>query len=177
MEHLPHDWFDRPLPRNIRIGERSWLYSSFAFLHYQSERECGVRIGNDSGVYNGSFFELGPAGAVEIGNYCAIVGAIVHSNGNVRIDDYAFVAHEVVISTSGAAVPGRWKKEDADITIGRNAWVGARAVLLGGTRLGEGAIVGAGAVVDCEVPPYAIVAGNPASIVGWARPKEREDRR
>jgi acetyltransferase-like isoleucine patch superfamily enzyme len=39
--------------------------------------------------------------------------------------------------------------------------------------IGEGAIVGAGAVVDFEIPPFAIVAGNPARIVGWA--KERPE--
>jgi acetyltransferase-like isoleucine patch superfamily enzyme len=43
-------------------------------------------------------------------------------------------------------------------------------VLLPGARLGDGVIVGAGAVVDFEVPPYAVVAGNPARIVSWARP-------
>jgi acetyltransferase-like isoleucine patch superfamily enzyme len=58
----------------------------------------------------------------------------------------------------------------ATIVIGDDAWVGTRAVILAGARLGTGVIVGAGAVVDFEVPPYAIVAGNPARVVGWARP-------
>jgi acetyltransferase-like isoleucine patch superfamily enzyme len=42
-------------------------------------------------------------------------------------------------------------------------------VLLSGVRIGEGAIVGAAVVVDFEVPPFAIVAGNPLRIVGWAK--------
>jgi acetyltransferase-like isoleucine patch superfamily enzyme len=45
-------------------------------------------------------------------------------------------------------------------------WIGARAVLLKGTQLGKGSIVGAGTVVDFEVPAYSIVAGNPARVVG-----------
>ena len=55
--------------------------------------------------------------------------------------------------------------------ISDDAWVGTRAVLLSGAKLGVGAIIGAGAVIDFEVPDYAIVAGNPAKIVGWSKPK------
>ena len=169
--HLPHDWHPEPLPSNVMIGERSWLYSSFAFLHYQSTRPCGVRVGRDSGVYYTTFFELGPAGEVEIGDFCSIVGAIISSNGRVVIRDYAFIAHDVVIADRDAPTPPGADEEEragssAEIVVGENAWIGARAVLLRGASIGPGAIVGAGAVVDFEVPPFCIVAGNPAVIVG-----------
>ena len=178
--HLEHDWFPAPLPENVVIGERSWLYSSFAFLHYRSERACGVRVGADSGVYHGSFFDLGPEGEVEIGDFCTLVGAIISTNRRVVIEDHTFIAHEVVVADSSVAVPP--SREDAArepnaepdpsaLVIGSNSWIGMRATLLRGARVGEGAIVGAGSVVDFEVPPYAIVAGNPARIVGWARPR------
>ena len=174
---LNHDWFPRPLPRNVQIGKRSWLYSSFAFLHYRSRRPCGVRIGNDTGIYNGTFFDLGSNGEVIIGNYCTLVGAIICSDKRIVINDYVFIAHEVVLADSFAAIPPDELAERKNsevrglatpvtsILIGGNAWIGARAVLLKGARIGEGAIVGAGAVVDFEVPRYAIVAGNPARIV------------
>ena len=55
--------------------------------------------------------------------------------------------------------------------IGSDVWIGARAVVLGGADVGNGAVIGAAAVVDGEVPAYAVAAGNPARIVGWARPK------
>jgi acetyltransferase-like isoleucine patch superfamily enzyme len=51
------------------------------------------------------------------------------------------------------------------IQIGDNAWIGARAILLAGARIGQGSIVGAAAVVDFDVPPHTVVAGNPARIV------------
>jgi acetyltransferase-like isoleucine patch superfamily enzyme len=175
---LEHDWFPRPLPANVTLGERSWCYSSFAFLHYQSRRPCGVRVGHDSGIYHGTFFELGPDGEVEIGNYCTLVGVIMSANSRVVIEDYAFLAHEVVLADSFAARPVSARAENnaslgtggqtALITVGENSWIGARAVLLSGARIGKGAIVGAAALVDSEVPPFAIVAGNPARIVGWA---------
>ena len=171
--YLEHDWYPRPIPANVAIGARSWLYSSFAFVHYRSQRAVGVRIGNDSGVYHGSFFDLGPDGEVEIGDFCTLVGAIIATNTRVAIRDYAFIAHEVVIADTFAAIPFPVIAYDgpsrvgssAGVIIGRNSWIGARAVLLSGARIGEGAIVGAAAVVDFEVPPFSVVAGNPARIV------------
>ena len=53
------------------------------------------------------------------------------------------------------------------IRIGHTAWIGTRAALIGAIEVGDGAIVGAGAVVTDSVPPGAIVAGNPAKVVGW----------
>lgn len=175
---LPHDWFPRPLPDNVVLGERSWCYSSFAFLHYRSRRPCGVRVGSDSGIYNGTFFDLGPDAEVEIGNYATLVGAIISTNSRVVIGDYAFLAHEVVLADSFAAGPGAADEISASpdsllhtaaISVGHNSWIGARATLLSGAHIGDGAIVGAAAVVNFEVPPQAIVAGNPAKVVGWSK--------
>ena len=166
---LPHDWFPRPLPSNIEIEASSWLYSSFAFLHYASQRERGVRIGRNSGIYNGTFFDLDAEGEVTIGDYCAIVGAIFAGNIRVSIGNYAFIAHEVTIADHFAAVPPeegfrRPSSQCEEISIGEGAWIGARAVLLPGARIGEGAIVGAAAVIDIEVPRFATAVGNPARI-------------
>ena len=182
---LLHDWFPRALPDNVEIGERSWCYSSFAFLHYGSRRPHGVRVGRDSGIYHGTFFDLGPEGEVDIGNYCTLVGAIISTNARVVISDYAFLAHEVVLADSFAAKPYEAMGNDDEkssvsghasangkrppvISLGENCWIGARAVLLSGASVGTGAIIGAATLVDFEVPPYAIVAGNPGRIVGWA---------
>ncbi|MEW6161448.1 MAG: acyltransferase [Verrucomicrobiota bacterium] len=177
LRTLDHDWFPQPLPDNFEMGERSWCYSSFCCLHLRSKKRNAVRIGTDTGIYAGTFFELGPEGTVEIGNYCTLVGAIISTNSRVVIHDYVFLAHEVVLAGSFAARPFPLSADPADrheterepdaIVIGDNCWICARAVLLSGARIGEGAIVGAAAVVNFEVPPYAIVAGNPARVVGW----------
>lgn len=167
---LSHDWFDRPLPDNVDIGPRSWLYSSFAFQHYRSERTTGLRVGHDTGLYNGTFFNLGPRGRVDIGNYCTLVGAIISTNGTVSIGDYALISHEVVFADSATALPPAELPADTAAsslkTVGDTVWIGARALLIGDVDIGPGAIIGAAAVVTGRVPAFTVYAGNPARQVG-----------
>jgi acetyltransferase-like isoleucine patch superfamily enzyme len=165
---LEHDWFPRPLPHNVELGERSWLYSSHAFLHCASRAAHAVLVGADSGVYHGTHFELGPDAEVRIGRWCTIVGAIIATNGSVSIGDCSFLAHEVVLADDDVCRPpgaGGVATASRSIEIGENVWIGARAIVLGGARIGDDAIVGAGAVVRGDVPPGATAAGNPARIV------------
>lgn len=74
------------------------------------------------------------------------------------------------------------------VIIGNDVWIGARVTILGGLKIGDGAVVGAGAVVTKDVPPYTIVGGVPAKIIKmrfdeetvcklldyrwWAKPQE-----
>ena len=55
------------------------------------------------------------------------------------------------------------------------AWVGERVLVMQGRRIGRGAIVGAGAVVTRDVPPFAIVGGNPARVIGHRHPAGESD--
>jgi acetyltransferase-like isoleucine patch superfamily enzyme len=160
---LAHDWFPRPLPDTVSIGERSWLYSSYSVHHSQGR----VRIGSDTGVYNGSHFELGPDGEVEVGAFCTIVGAIIRTNGRVVIGDHTFIGHEVVIADTPFAVPPCRATEarSPEVRIGSRAWIGARAIVLAEAHIGDEAIVRAGAVVAGEVPRRATAVGNPARVV------------
>lgn len=177
LRTLSHDWFPRPLPSNVELADGVWLYSAFAFLHCRSRKKCAVKVGRSSGIYNGTFFELGPNGEVHIGDYATLVGAIVATNGRVRVGDYCFVAHEVYIGDSPFGAPEKDVKCRPDregagqrcIDIGDDVWIGAGAVLLAGAKIGDGAIIGAAAVVDFEVPPCGIVGGNPGRLVGFAR--------
>jgi acetyltransferase-like isoleucine patch superfamily enzyme len=53
----------------------------------------------------------------------------------------------------------------ANVEIGENVWIGARASIIGNVRIGDGAIVGAGTVVTKDVPAYSICAGNPMRVL------------
>ena len=169
---LEHDWHDEPLPDNVVVGERSWIYSSFAFLHHRARGAEAVRIGDDSGIYMGTAFALGPEAEVRIGDFCAIAGPIISTHGRIVIGDYAFVSYGVVFADDPVAVPpgtplphAALRGAPRDIVLGDDVWIGAGAIILGGARLGDGVIVGANCVVDFEIPDGATVAGNPARIV------------
>jgi acetyltransferase-like isoleucine patch superfamily enzyme len=161
--HLPYDWLAAPIPDNIAFGEHCWIYSSYAFLRFRSRQKIGLCIGHDSGVYIGTMFDVGPDGKVEVGDFSTLVGPIISTNGTVTIGSYAFIAHEVAIADHFAAVPPGNQMPgpgSALVVVGDNTWIGARAVLLSGARIGEGSIVGAGSVVDFEMEPFSAVAGN-----------------
>jgi acetyltransferase-like isoleucine patch superfamily enzyme len=175
MARLSHDWFAADLPANVEMGAGSWLYSSYAFLHYRSRLPVGVRIGRASGIYDGTFFDLGPAGSLRVGDHTTIVGAIIRSDGPVEIGDYCLIAHEVIIADDAHGVPGARVfsggegKEKRGISIGRNCWLATGAILLEGARIGNDAIVGAHTVVDFEIPAGTMVVGNPPRILDLPR--------
>ncbi|MDX0449090.1 CatB-related O-acetyltransferase [Sinorhizobium medicae] len=77
-------------------------------------------------------------------------------------DDHVAQTAELVPLTR---VPSR--SRGANIEIGNDVWFGASCLVLKGVTIGSGAVIGAGAVVTKDVPPYAIVAGNPAKVVKY----------
>ncbi|MBY5377327.1 hypothetical protein HFN07_28555 [Rhizobium leguminosarum] len=78
--------------------------------------------------------------------------------------DEVFIADQVIIRDwDGHTIVGRPDK--APIRIGNHVWIGMRAVILKGVTIGDGAVVAAGAIVTKDVPPGAVVAGNPAKVV------------
>lgn len=167
---LQHDWFPRPLPDNVELGVDSWLYSSYAFLHYSSER--GVRIGRSNGVYDGTMFVLGPAGRLVTGDFCTFNGSVVSSDHDVVIGSHAMIGYRVLIADTpftappGAPVGQETHGGGGDVVIGDNVWINNLTVVVGPVTIGDDAVIGTGTVVDQPVPPGAIVAGQPARIVG-----------
>lgn len=78
----------------------------------------------------------------------------------IHIGDYSYVAFEAVILSHDGS-----RNLQADTWIGNFCFIGARAVILPGIRIGDGCIVGAGSVVSVDVPAGCAVAGNPARII------------
>ena len=107
-----------------------------------------------------------------IGNGVSMGGVFVFGGGRCVIADHAHFGPEVLILTQnhdyeGDALPYGKRYVLKDVEIGEAAWIGARVTILPGTRIGEGAIVQAGAVVHGDIPPCAIVGGNPAKVFAW----------
>lgn len=67
-------------------------------------------------------------------------------------------------------------KNDRDVVLEEDVWLGANVILLNGVRIGRGAVVAAGTVCRGKIPPYSIVAGNPAKVVGFRfTPEQTEE--
>ena len=100
-------------------------------------------------------------------------GARVHSNAFIPeysvLEEKAWVGPCVTVTNARYPQSPSAKHNLEGVHIGRNARIGAGAVLLPGVRIGAGALVGAGAVVTKDVPPGAVVAGNPARVIKQVR--------
>ncbi len=132
----------------------------------------GCRVGRETRI--GTFVEIQKNAVV--GARCKISSHSFLCEG-VTIDDEVFVGHGVMFINDryprAANADGRpqseadWRVEP--IRIHRGASIGSNATIMGGVTVGEQAMVGAAALVTKNVPPFAIVAGVPAKIVGDMR--------
>lgn len=132
----------------------------------------------------GMLIIFGHGGRIKIGQYCYLGdNSRIWSAKSIEIGDRVLIAHDVnifdnqthpinhrsrhlqfvEIITSG--FPKKIDLNEQSVKINNDAWIGANSIILKGVTIGEGAIVGAGSVVTKDVPPFTIVAGNPARIV------------
>ncbi len=138
---------------NIGRGTRIW-----AFAHVLP----GATIGADCNVCDHVFIE----NDVVVGDRVTIKSGVQLWDG-VRLADDVFVGPNATFSNDKYPRSRQYQEQVERTEIGRSASIGAGAVILPGIRVGSRAMVGAGAVVTHDVPPRAIVSGNPARIVGY----------
>jgi acetyltransferase-like isoleucine patch superfamily enzyme len=128
----------------------------------------GCEIGDESKI--GTFVEV-QKGA-RIGRRCKVSSHTFICEG-VTLEDEVFIGHNVTFTNDRfprATNPDGSLQTDADwkcepTVVKRGASIGSGTTLLCGLTVGEGAIIGAGSVVTRDVPPGAVVAGNPARIL------------
>lgn len=119
-----------------------------------------------------SITALKPKAEIKIGNNVGISGASISCLTKITIGNNVLIGSGALITDNDAH--GLHPKDRNDptkitseeIVIGNDVFIGARSIILKGVKIGSGSVVGAGAVVSKDVPDYAIVAGNPAKIVG-----------
>lgn len=150
---------------NVKLGANVRIY---AFVNLY-----GCEIGDDSKI--GTFVEI-QKGA-HIGKRVKVSSHTFICEG-VTIEDEVFIGHGVMFINDKyprSTTDGGSLQTDADwfcipTTIKRHASIGSNATILCGVTVGEGAMVGAGSVVTHDVPPGAIVAGNPARVIKMLQP-------
>ena len=150
----------------IQMGSGCKIHSG---AWVDASRSPGVRFG-DKVTLNRFASVQGGTGGVRLGNRVEINNfSIINGTGGVDIGDDSLIGPGVhLISYQHHYARGKTiHSQPADarpIRIGCDVWLGANSVILAGVTIGDGAVIAAGAVVREDVPPYAVVAGVPATI-------------
>ncbi len=159
------------LPENHWAG--GWLWNAIRVACARPLlRECGKNIHIDRRVNFGVGSKLSLKDHSGLGPNCRIIG-------DVTFGEYVATGFGVVITAYGrnlsrTDIPMVQQHVgfDVPVVVGRDCVLFAQSVILPGVTIGEGCIVGAGAVVAKDVPAYAVVGGNPARVVKWRKPPE-----
>lgn len=126
-------------------------------------QECEMNQGVELNPWGGKI-KLGRR--VWLGPY-----AVIYGHGGVEIGEQTLISMHVSILSSDHFIPERAKMirncEDVlkPTKIGKDVWIGANAVILGGVTIGDGCVIGAGAVVTKDLPAYSVAMGVPARVV------------
>jgi acetyltransferase-like isoleucine patch superfamily enzyme len=104
---------------------------------------------------------------LKIGNFCSIAFNVTILLGGEHKTEWVTTYPFIVALRDFAEFRNfPWHQNTkGDVVIGNDVWIGTGATILSGVEIGDGAVVGACSVVTKDVPPYAIVAGNPAKVI------------
>lgn len=164
------------------LGSDSVLYKEAKIINNLKNKEK-IRIGNNTHI-KGELLTFAHGGEISIGDYC-FVGehSYIWSAKKITIGNRVLIGHQTNIFDNtthpldAAARHEEFKQiietghpttldlQEEEVVIEDDAWIGASVIILRGVHIGTGAIVGAGSVVTKDVPPYALVAGNPAHVL------------
>jgi acetyltransferase-like isoleucine patch superfamily enzyme len=184
ISELTGAWDYRSLPANVRIGAGCFIECKESFRRYFSTRDPGLIMGNNTMVYTWTMFSIDPSGTVEIGDDAVLVGALFMCAERIRLGKRVIVSYNVTIADCDFHPRDPdLRKQDAmasapmgdpsrrpplvarPVVIEDDVWIGIGAIILKGVHIGQGARIGAGAVVTADVPAGVAVSGNPARIV------------
>ena len=157
------------------------------FVHESSYVDTNVKIGRGTKIWHFSHIQSGAS----IGKYATIgqnvnvannakIGDHVKIQNNVsiyegvEIEDYVFCGPSMVFTNvfrPRSEFPQRGSHHYAKTIIKKSVSLGANCTIICGITIGEYAFVGAGSVITKDIPPFALVVGNPGTIKGWVNRK------
>ena len=141
---------------NVEIGENTKIWH---FSHIQP----GAIIGRNCSIGQ----NVNIANNVKIGNHVKIQNNVSVYEG-VELEDYVFCGPSMVftnVKLPRSEFPQRGSSHYSKTLVKKSASIGANATIVCGVTIGEYAMIGSGAVVTKDVPPFHLVVGNPAKIV------------
>lgn len=101
---------------------------------------------------------------LRVGAFCSIAEGVQIFLGGEHRSDWVTTYPFIDFWHAGRNIQGH-PTSKGDVVIGNDVWIGQEAIILSGVQIGDGAVIGARSVVSKDVPPYGIVAGNPARLV------------
>ena len=147
----------------VSIGTQSQISGSLVFDRENASISIGDRV-----FMNGTLIA---SQNIELGNDILIAWGTVVVDHNSHSISFSKRANDVVDWQQGKKDWSHVKIKSVKIC--SKAWIGFNAIILKGVTIGEGAVVSAGSVVTNDVPPWTIVAGNPAKVIGEIPTDER----
>jgi virginiamycin A acetyltransferase len=114
------------------------------------------------GLRRESFFAYHPEDRVRIGKFCSVADGVRFVFGGHRVDTVSTFPFRAVCF---GEAPHADALSKGDIVVGNDVWIGVNAFILSGVKIGNGAVVAVGAVVNKDVAPYAVVGGVPAKLI------------
>lgn len=163
--HVQNSKLQRWLEKKIANATGGYFYSQVIRDLYKELHGLEIGYGTYGGCWNNSAMWWNN---IKIGRYCSFSGNVFCGTGNHPMN--IFTTHPIVYDTwvAGAASNRLHGGDTRSLTIGHGVWMGEGAIILAGCKkIGNGAVIGAGSVVTHDVPPYAIVVGNPAKILRY----------
>jgi len=139
---------DIVLGDNVTLDGKSSIHFAARF----SDRPT-LQIGNNSGIGHNCLFTIGKL--ISIGSNCTLSGDIIILDSN---------AHSTDPLTRWASKPPE-PEEIRPVIIRDGVWIGRQCIIFPGVKIGEGSVISAGSIVRSHVPPYSVVAGNPARVM------------
>ena len=152
----------------LPISQRSGFAKAFrGFWGRRILKETGTNIN----IERNAIFDP----EVSVGNNSGI-GIKCELYGPVSIGDNVMMGPEVIIYTSGhrhdrtdITMIEQGSTDPEPVKIGNDVWIGRRAMIMPGVTIGNGCVIGAGAVVTKDVPDYAVVGGVPAKVIKFRK--------
>ena len=113
-------------------------------------------------------YVIGNGNGSGLGVNCSVHGPLEIGNKVMMGPDVVILTHTHNIDRTDIPM-GDQGSRVAKVTIGNDVWIGMRSIIMPGVKIGNGAVIGAGAVVTKDVPDYAIVGGVPAKIIKYRK--------
>lgn len=139
-------------------------FPSYYLRHWFLRKFCHIQIGNDSSIHMGCFIT---GDQIEIGDN-TVINRQTYLDGRVslKIGNNVNISHKTLIQTlTHDPQNSYFVCLCKPVVIEDYVWIGARAIILPGVTIGEGAVIGAGSVVTKDVPAFKIAVGNPAKVI------------